>query len=323
MKLTMYGTRGSTPTPSNPKFSTIEFGGETTCKHIEASDGSDYIVDAGSGIRPLGNELLQKYQGAVEARILISHPHWDHIQGFPFFKPAYSPAGKLAVYSGHHEVKEKLEKQGGSGTTFHHKATNKNDHVNTTKRFFEGQQEGAYFPLGIEQMGGEVFFYESKEKSLESGSMKVTSMWHEGHPGGMCAYKFTDGGKTIVSLGDYEQDGKVTKDGFELGERDKQLVAFAKGADIAIMDCQYTLDEYNGKTGGPSRKFWGHSHPKSVLAMATAAGVGEVIATHHDPEHDDDFLRNVESATQADVIKTFKNNSTKVTFARFGLERMV
>ena len=108
MKIKFYGVRGSIPTPGK---NTVEYGGNTTCLEMTANSGDEYIFDAGSGIRELGNELMQRYKGRVKAKVFISHDHWDHIQGFPFFVPAYVSGCQIQVYSGDKEIAKKLGSQ--------------------------------------------------------------------------------------------------------------------------------------------------------------------------------------------------------------------
>ena len=169
MKIKFWGTRGSIPTPGK---STWEYGGNTTCLEVMSSQGDEYIFDAGTGIRDLGADLMKRYKGkSLEAKLFLSHKHWDHVQGFPFFTPAYIPGNKLDVYSGDADVtKEDLErvqrKQDGVETRRVTKGdltdsltketaviTNKNGEMNKAKAMFQYQQTKPYFPVEIKQMG--------------------------------------------------------------------------------------------------------------------------------------------------------------------------
>lgn len=361
MKLKFWGVRGSLPTPptareirdklydaltgavgvdlNNPEavkeyvnnlpwHTRSTAGGNTTCAEVVSESGDEYIIDAGSGARPLGLDLMGRHKGKVNAKIFISHDHWDHIQGFPFFVPAYVPGCKVEVYSGDKNLLKKLEQQAmQSDTAFLRRkdlenrversgntvVMNKDPATNYTKEVFKGQQdvERGYFPIGIEQMGSALSFRDLKQYEVVVNGLNVSYMFHTAHPGGMFSYKLVENGKTIVFAGDFERDGK----GREYGENDRKLIEWAKDADVLVIDAQYTPDEYKTKIG------WGHSEIEGVCELAGAAGVKTLYLTHHDPTHDDRKLSAMEGNARAYMAAHVGN--IPVYLAREGMEVIV
>jgi len=210
MRMKFYGVRGSIPTPGKE---TEQYGGNTTCIEVTSSHGDEYIFDAGTGARRLGNDLMQRMQGRVNASVFLTHKHWDHIQGFPFFTPAYVPGCKIDIYG--------------------------SDAIRET---FAGQQdrERGYFPVGLEQMAATMRFMPFNDGDVFQNGVNIRSLRHEAHPQGMLSYKIQENGKTVVITGDYESDE---------AENDKKMIEWARNADILVMDGQYTNDEYAKKKG--------------------------------------------------------------------------
>ncbi|MDP3882055.1 MAG: MBL fold metallo-hydrolase [Nanoarchaeota archaeon] len=361
MKLTFWGVRGSIPTPVSereiqeklqdaligavnvdlgspeavkdylrrlPWHTRSVAGGNTTCAEVISDKGDEYIVDAGSGIRPLGLELMRRYNGKVNAKILISHDHWDHIQGFPFFVPAYVPGCRVEVYSGDKTLLKKLEQQAlQSDTNFLRKkdlenkingggntvVMNKDAATNHTKDVFKGQQdvERGYFPIGIEQMGAVLAFRDLKQYELVANGLNVSYMFHNAHPGGMFSYQLSENGKRIVFAGDFERDGK----GKEFGVNDNKLIEWARETDVLVIDAQYTPEEYRTKIG------WGHSEIEGVCELAGAAGIKALYLTHHDPTHDDKKLSAMEEHARAYMVSHV--GPIPVYLAREGMEAIV
>lgn len=318
MKLTFWGVRGSIPTPGR---STNEYGGNTTCLEVRSQTNEVYLVDAGSGIREAGNVLMKEFKGQVKAKLFITHDHWDHIQGFPFFTPAYVPSCEVTVYSGDKSIIRKLTEQDGQSDTSHFRRKTleaelsgnttvlaKSTQTNHTKKVFEGQQdvEKGYFPVSVQQMGAKLTFRDLKEYEIVENGLRVSYMFHDAHPGGMFSYKFQEEEKKIVFTGDYEHDG--TEYG-SFGTRDKKMIDWAQNADVLIIDGQYTPEEYEKKKG------WGHSQIERVCELSVAANVKKLYITHHDPLHTDFFLDEMYLRAQSYMTDTLKS-TIPVVFAK-------
>jgi phosphoribosyl 1,2-cyclic phosphodiesterase len=309
MNLTFWGVRGSIPTPGR---STIEFGGNTTCMEVRSKENDVYIIDAGSGIRELGNALMVEYKGKVRAKLLITHDHWDHIHGFPFFIPAYVPGCEVSIYSGDKHLAKKLRKGDlediARGNT---EVFTKEERTNHTKEVFNGQQnvERGYFPVSIDQMASRLSFNDLKQYELMVNSLNVSYMAHSAHPGGMFSYQMSEHGKRLVFAGDYEHDGSSYG---SFGENDLSMIAWARNADALVIDAQYTPEEYEKKKG------WGHSQIERICELAAAANVRRMYITHHDPMHNDETLKAMEARAQSYMRNTLKSN-TEVVFAKEGM----
>ncbi|MBI3334453.1 MBL fold metallo-hydrolase [Candidatus Pacearchaeota archaeon] len=328
MKSKFWGVRGSIPTPGR---STIDYGGNTTCIEVVADSGDVYILDAGSGIRELGFNLMALYQGKVAAKVFITHDHWDHIQGFPFFVPAWAPGCKVDVYSGDKDMHRKLNSQNKQSETSFltleqitkgDTAILSKDDVrsNHTKSVFEGQQDvdRGYFPVPVKFMGSQLTFHDLKEYQVVQNGLGVSYMYHSAHPGGMFSYKLEEGERKLVFAGDYEHDGS----GYgQFGENDKRMIEWAKDAEIFIIDAQYTPEQYEGKAG-PPRKGWGHSQIERVCELAAAANVKHLYVTHHEPTHTDATLAKMEQRAK-DYMANVLKSDIPVTFAREGMEMHV
>lgn len=249
MKLKFYGTRGSLPAPG---AETVKYGGNTTCLEITTKQGEEYIFDAGSGIRQLGLDLMKK--GVKKAKLFVTHDHWDHIQGFPFFVPAYVPGNEIDIYSGDKEVitdlKTVQERQDGVAKNLEDKvATNKDEKENYTKSVFEGQQnrDRGYFPIEIKDMAATLRYIDLAEDEVVENGFKI-SYKVLNHPQGVYCYKIEENGSKVVFATDYEHDG-LQNNSNEFGEYDKKLIDWAKDAEVLIIDGQYTPEEYETKKG--------------------------------------------------------------------------
>ena len=274
MKVRFWGVRGSIPSPG---ASTTRYGGDTTC--IEMKVGTETIIfDAGSGIRPLGLKLMGEAQGeAIKIHLFITHTHWDHIQGFPFFVPAFIPNNHIMIYGADHEAK-------------------------TLPELFSGQMKREYFPIPIVAMGAELEFIPISEGTLEIGDIEVSSMFVN-HPSMAFAYRVNYNGHSVVFGGDhepynnmlsyskiaYQVDGKqldIEENGKEKFSKllDKKLALFCQDADLLIFDTAYTLDLY------PQREGWGHSYPEYAVQIANMSGIKRLALTHHDPTDTDDKI---------------------------------
>ncbi|MCI0341982.1 MAG: MBL fold metallo-hydrolase [Planctomycetales bacterium] len=257
-----WGTRGGIPTPGP---TTVRYGGNTPCVEVRAG-GVLFILDAGTGIRELGVHLL-KQGGPVEAHLLISHAHWDHIQGFPFFAPAYVPGNRLTVY-------------GSQGSR------------KGIQELLEHQMVQDYFPVELKEMSADLHFVDLEEGGFRVGPVEVTTQYLN-HPGLSMSVRLRHEGKTFVYSSDTEPFRELLgrqKSAGDSGldryvrDMDDRLSKFAQGADLMVVDGQYTPEEYSKKLG------WGHSSMDDAAEAARRAGARRVAIYHHDPLHTDDFL---------------------------------
>jgi len=275
MKVTFYGTRGSVPV-CDPGLYT-EFGGNTSCLLLSFDNGRIGILDAGTGIRKLGNDLLssglEQYDNIF---IGFSHTHWDHIQGFPFFKPAYDPRRQLtlAIYG-------------------------KGREANSLEQAFQSQMQASFFPVPLSKLGARIAFLETDVRNFTTPSGIRISAERHNHPGGAFGYRIAEGDRTIVYCTDVEHGERI----------DQKVVELARGADLLIHDAQYTPEELEEKKG------WGHSSWLQAVEVAEQAGVGSLALFHHDPEHDDEFLRAIEKRSRQRFPDSF--------LAREGLEIVI
>jgi phosphoribosyl 1,2-cyclic phosphodiesterase len=244
MKIRFWGTRGSIPAPGP---STLRYGGNTSCVEVLLQDGHRIILDAGSGIRPLGATL-----GSCEATLLLSHYHWDHIQGMPFFGPAYLADSVIEVCGPEYQGQGPGELLGS-------------------------QMLAPFFPapasdwLGIR--GFETITYGVPFR-IGSASVRAGRLCH---PGLTFGYRIEESGRTFV----YASDDEPEIAGPELLA---EIVELASGADLLLHDCQYTDTEYK------TRRRWGHSTPRQAVCVASEAGVRRLLLFHHDPTHSDEAV---------------------------------
>lgn len=275
MTISLEGTRGSIPCPTQGSYVTSKYGGNTTCVYIEGPKGNHHIVDMGSGMRILGNKLFAKgfapdASGRAKGRANIyqSHLHHDHTQGLGFFGPIFIPGNQFTFYSGEFELP--LE--------------------DALRQIYSKP----WFPITLDEMAAEKRFKELREgRSYEIDDLEVSIMSSK-HPDKCYAYRFTrEGSKrdhSFVFLVDNEHDPKSTKR--KLTSLDKEVVRFMRDADLVLFDSAYTPQEYAGEVG-PSREGWGHSTYQMNVIRAAEANVGHLLLTHHDPSHDDKTMDNI------------------------------
>ena len=258
IKVKFYGTRGSISV-CGPKFQ--EFGGNTTCLQItDMKTNRIGIFDAGTGIRDLGNDLVVSGHEQDQIFIVFTHFHWDHIQGFPFFTKAYDPKQKINIFTM------------GKGKN--------NDEI---KGLFTTLMQSEYFPVPFDKMGASFDFMHPDVLSGIFGPLqvKITANRHN-HPGGAYGYRIEREGKVLVFCTDIEHGDEI----------DQNVVELCKDADLLIHDAQYTSEELKVKKG------WGHSSYEQAIQVAEMAGVKQLAITHHDPDHDDEFLLGMEKQCQ-------------------------
>lgn len=257
LKIKFYGTRGSIPVCEKGFH---EFGGNTSCMQIiTPQPNSVAICDAGTGIRKLGLELMTEgMENFKEIFIGFTHFHLDHIQGFPFFAPAYQKGVKIKILT-----------------------LGKGRNLKNIKSIFSTQMQKEYFPVQLEDMGADFAFLSYGFPTEMFNGTKVTAIRHN-HPGGAYSYRLERGGRVVVISTDIEHGEKI----------DQNIVELAKGADLLIHDAQYTSEELIRYKG------WGHSSYDQALQVAEMAEVKLLALTHHDPDHDDDFLKMMEKKCQ-------------------------
>jgi phosphoribosyl 1,2-cyclic phosphodiesterase len=263
MKVRFWGTRGSIPTPGSR---TSLYGGNTAC--VEVRCGDDILIfDAGTGIRELGLALVQEFFGEpLTLHLFISHTHWDHIQGFPFFMPAYEATTSLHVYG-----------STGQGRSL--------------EKLLRGQMDADYFPVAFGDLESSLQVHEFKGADFQVGQATISAMYLN-HPGMNLGYKVRHGSRTLVYATDHEpyrstlpHVGQRGDEGWEFGQvLDEELVRFAAGADLYIGEAQYTDEEYRGRIG------WGHSSLSATVGVALKAGVKALGLFHHDPMHADETV---------------------------------
>ncbi|NQZ58139.1 MAG: MBL fold metallo-hydrolase [Lentisphaeraceae bacterium] len=257
--ITFWGTRGSIATPGR---STEKFGGNTSCVSIKIDD-QYFIFDAGTGIRTLGVEIMNSigdFKEVQDLNVFLSHTHWDHIQGLPFFQPAYHPAFKLHI----------------------HGSPKRDIHLESV---LHGQMDSIYFPVPMTAFGSEIQISEIDRKVIKYDKCEI-SFQELDHPGGSLSFKLKTADKTIVYATDHELNKHFNND-VELidnSQLGKDYLDFISDADLLIADGQYTDEEYATKVG------WGHSSISRLLKVAHKAKVKQVAVYHHDPTHTDKFL---------------------------------
>jgi phosphoribosyl 1,2-cyclic phosphodiesterase len=280
LRIKFWGVRGSYPAPGT---GTVKYGGNTSCVEIDAG-GRTIILDAGTGIIPLGRELAKRaieQKRGLELLLLFSHLHHDHTQGFPFFTPAYFPNTRLHVF-------------GPGGTP------------ETLKHVLERNQSAETFPLSLRDMPAaktiesvretQVIIWDEEkvwvaESDTSASPEAVVIRIHKSyaHPGGVYIYRIGWRGKSVVYATDTE--GYVGMD--------RKLAAFARNADLLIHDAQYNEEHYRGGLAGfPSTQGYGHSTVTMAAEVAAAAEVDGLILFHHDPAYTDDWVALQEAAAQ-------------------------
>jgi phosphoribosyl 1,2-cyclic phosphodiesterase len=259
MQIQFWGVRGSIASPGPD---TVEVGGNTSCVEVRCGE-THFILDAGTGLRRLGDALVTR--GPVTTTLLLSHLHWDHIQGLPFFVPAYLASTELQIVGS------------GWGTT-------------SVGAVLAGQMTSPVFPVRLDELSAHLQLREvrSGERfAVGAGGDAQVRAVRLNHPGGVLAYRIDHGGHSMVYATDTEHYACV----------DPALRALAEGADVLIYDSQYTPEEYRGDVGR-SRVGWGHSTYVAGAELARAAGVGRYVLFHHDPCRSDGQVAALERAAQ-------------------------
>ena len=270
MRLKFWGTRGSISTPGKQ---TVRYGGNTPCTELRLSNNKLIILDAGTGIRNLGEALIENGE-SIKAYILISHPHWDHIQGFPFFKPAFVSGNELTIVGG------------------------ETDKV-TLEKMISDQMNKVYFPVQLNELKATLRFCRVEEEEFSVFGARVQTIYVN-HPSFAIGYRITSGGKSVVYISDNEPFDRKVAQGIRnvdkvivdkflraQGDPNQRVFDFVRGADILIHDATYTPEEYVDRVG------WGHSHYLFTLKVAAEGNVKKLVLFHHDPAHGDDKVDDI------------------------------
>lgn len=290
MRIRFRGTRGSLPVPG-PQ--TIKYGGNTTCIEVRADDGSLLILDAGTGIRELGRELAA--EGAASCDVFITHTHWDHISGLPFFLPLFVP---------------------GSRVTLHGPA----DPLNMTgiEAALARQMEYPFFPVRTAELAADIRYRTLVEgETVDLGFAQVTPLLMN-HPAPNFGYLVRCDGRTLFFTGDHEPFGNIYMPGDEdfeayaalVAERRRVVLDMLRDVDLLVIDAQYTPEEYQRKRG------WGHGSMATALELAREAGAGLTVLTHHDVNRTDADLDGLDAWLRA----RWKDRGVRFELAREGLE---
>ena len=303
MKVRFWGVRGSIPVPGR---ATNRYGGNTSCVEVRPKGGDPIIIDAGTGIRRLGKSLMEDAfrDGKGTASILISHTHWDHVQGLPFFSPLYRAGNQVHIF-----------------------ARQRDTHLEAV---FSAQNRAPYFPVPLSAMHADMSFHEVLEgESFQIGRAKVTCT-RLNHPWIAIAYRievdravvvycadtapFTDvllGSEFVHQAPSLDQPLSPAV-AAELAQMRAGVVALAKNTDLLIYDTQFTRDEYR------LRPHWGHSHPDDAIAIARDANVKRLCLFHHAPMRSDDDNDKILAKYRA--VITAQNDRFELVSAYEGLE---
>ncbi len=252
--LKFWGVRGSTPSAN---LENMKYGGNTTCVQIESPEMDEILIlDSGTGIRNLGNEIYSRRNNEINGHIFITHPHWDHIQGFPFFKPFYLKKNKFNIY---------MPEQYRGGT----------------QEILSGHMTKTFFPVTIDMFAADLEYHTQQEEIVEFSGFTIEYMVAN-HPTKTAMYKIQIGGYVII----FAPDNELNDDPTPLRFMD-QFEHFIRGCDLLIHDGQFSRETYKNCNG------WGHSAWEETMEVARRCNVRRLVITHHDPDSTDTMLDKV------------------------------
>ena len=253
IELSYWGVRGTLPVPGEKS---LRYGGNTICISLQFPRGNLFILDAGSGIKQFSDHLMGKQIQGLHANILISHPHWDHINALPFFVPLYIAGNEFEIFGASH------------------------GHV-TMRELISAQMDGVYFPIRIKEFAARTYFHDLKEEEIKIDAIKVKTMLLS-HPGTCLGYRLEYKDRSVC----YITDNELFPEGSKNYNRNywEKLTAFVHSSDVLITDTTYTDEEYVQKAS------WGHSSVSQVVKLAHNAKVKALHIIHHDPDQSDDDI---------------------------------
>ena len=247
MRVKFWGVRGSTPTP---QAENMRYGGNTSCVEVRVGEQL-YIFDCGTGFRVLGQQLQDEFgekKLPLSAHVFVSHFHWDHIQGIPFFRPLYDRADSQFLF-------------------------HCSNRTRSLKQVMDEQMASPYFPVNLSQMQAQQKFYDIDVGRLNlEGGVQIQTSWLN-HPQGCMGFRMETKDGVLV----YATDNEPGDAAF-----DKSVRKLAEGADVLIYDAQYLPEEYTAEKRG-----WGHSHWREAVNVVMESGAKELVLFHHDPDHTD------------------------------------
>lgn len=258
-----------------PGMGTNHFGGNTSCIELRSESGARIILDCGTGARLLGDEWMKNEPDPIAATILLTHTHWDHIQGFPFFTPLFAEPNHFTVC-------------GPEGAQM------------SLRDVLAGQMEYQYFPVKLNELAARISYSDITEGEYLFDGVRVSAQLMN-HPSPTLGYRIEADGVTVCYLADHEPFSEdVWRDGARApaslqaiaNDGDRRHAEYMTKADVVIHEAQYTPEEYLIK------KNWGHSSYTYVVQLAAVAGVQRLYLTHHDPAHDDAFVAGIEQRAQ-------------------------
>ena len=301
LSVQLWGVRGSIPCPGS---TTQKYGGNGACIEIRVGEEDRLIIiDGGSGIRQLGNHVMKTDmpKGPISIDLFLSHTHWDHIMGFPFFIPIYLPTTKMKVYGPVSFEEDSLEEVVG------------------------GQMKYRYFPVNLGELSSNISYHRLKETpNIDMGGGLLVSTKLLNHPITALGYKFEFNGKIVCTCYDHEPfrnlfitdkehpeyDEMMAYEGELVArEQNEAIEEFFAGADLLIHDAQYTKEEYYG-----GRVNWGHSSMEHAIEAANRAGVKKLLLFHHDPDRTDTDIEEFEK-----IYCVGEEGRTEVAFAKEGM----
>ncbi|MBO6622733.1 MAG: MBL fold metallo-hydrolase [Balneola sp.] len=254
----------------------MRYGGNTSCIQISVPGMDEFLIaDCGTGFRNLGNELDSNGKSLM-GKIFITHPHWDHLQGFPFFKPFYDSKNCFEVY---------MPPQDGVGC----------------KEILQGHLSNTFFPVSIDMLESELDCITFEKAKLDFAEYSVEFMWAN-HTVPTAIYKFTINGIVIIFAPDNELPINIDSDNKAFVD---EFRAFVKGANVLIHDAQFTKEQHEQRLG------WGHSNWETVIDLTKDLGIRRLCLTHHDPDHSDDTLDRINSKI-ASIKSSFYEEATVI-----------
>lgn len=257
MRIKFWGVRGSTPTP---QADNLRYGGNTPCLEFRSDSGSLLIVDCGTGLRMLGKALMTEFGSkAIRAHVLLSHYHWDHIQGLPFFTPLYSEENQFHFYS--------YRLPGGS-----------------VEEALEGQMSYPYFPVDMAAMEAVRTFTEIKQGPFRLDDFTIQAR-QVNHPQGCLTFRIENNSKAVLYATDNEPGDPASG---------RAIMELARGADLLVFDSQFSWEEIRGP-----KKGWGHNTWEEGVRICQEAGVRQFVLFHHDPDRNDAAVDDLEATARA------------------------